>query len=201
MQLNYLRKVGGHHQEDRLNLIVHADGTFVGAKTSGTDYFYPTYTWHRHALGHNLVVIGRQTSDPTGPGEVAFHASFDPVQVVSAAADRSYPGALQQRTVVLVGDRYAVDLFRVAVQEETDIDWVWHCAGELARPAGAAPAKLEGDEGYGFIEDAVRITSDEPWEATWEQDRSDKGSASGRSAIPTTTSSTGRCLRKTVSCV
>lgn len=175
VRLNYLRKIGGHNHEDRLNLILHADGTFVGAKTSGTDYSYPTYRWHRHALGHNLVTIGRKTSDRFGPGELAFHAGFEPVQVISAKADKSYPGYQQQRTVVLVGDRYVVDLFRVAGEEETDIDWVWHCAGELGRPPGGAATGLEGDEIYGFLEDAVKITTDDPWEATWALDRPDTG--------------------------
>jgi hypothetical protein len=175
VQLNYLRRIGGHNQEDRLNLLVYALNGFVGPKTTGADYFYPTYAWYRGAIGHNIVTLGGKGPDPGAGGDLAFYASFNQAQAISARADASYPGYKQQRTVVLVGDRYMVDLFRVAGDTPTHMDWIWHCLGELKRPAAAVPAAVEGEGPYRFIEDSVRLDTDEAWQATWTLAEPDKG--------------------------
>lgn len=175
VQLNYLRQIGGHNQEDRLNLLVYAQGGFVGPKTTGSDYFYPTYAWYRGAIGHNLVTIGGAGADPSAAGDLAFYASFEKAQVVSARADASYPGYRQQRTVVLVGDRYIVDLFRVAGDAPTHMDWIWHCQGDLEHAAAAVPARVEGAGPYRFIEHCVGMKTDGAWQATWSFPQADKG--------------------------
>ena len=175
IQLNYLRKIGGHNQEDRLNLIAHALDGFIGPKVVQSDYSYPTYSWSREAIGHNMVVIGGKSQDPWAGGELAFYATFEQIQAVSAQANKSYPGYKQQRTVILVGDHYIIDLFHIDGDTPTTMDWVWHCQGELVRPDDALPAAPQGEGAYRFVEDAVRIHTDDSWQAKWTFGKPDLG--------------------------
>ena len=109
----------GHQHADNLSLLVFAHG-----RELASDLGY-THTrdraWTLASAAHNLVVVdGRNqaTGSLTAPSDGSlrwFDASAGRVQAVSAAGERGYPGLARvyRRTLLVVENRYAVDVFEV----------------------------------------------------------------------------------------
>ena len=174
-RLNYLRDIGGHRHHEGLELTTHAGQSFTGVNLTTADYSHPVRPYYTSALGHNTISLPWKAYNAEAGGEPAFFAVFDNVQVVSARASGSYAGYAQQRTVVLVRSRYLVDFFRISGIETTEIDWVWHCIGDLEGPAEGRPGKVEGGSGYEWLENVSWTEERGSWQATWKQNQPDSG--------------------------
>ncbi|HWQ55263.1 MAG TPA: heparinase II/III family protein [Bryobacteraceae bacterium] len=109
----------GHQHADNLSLLIFGHG-----RELASDLGY-THTrqraWTLSTAAHNTVVIdGRNqhsgsASVPSDGSLRWFDAGANRIQTVSAAGERGYPDVanLYRRTLIMVGGRYAVDIFEV----------------------------------------------------------------------------------------
>jgi hypothetical protein len=114
----------GHQHADNLSLLLYASGREM---LSDLGYTHTAYrSWTLATAAHNTVVIdgenqasGGRESEPSDGALRWFDARHPGVQVVSAEANRSYPGKAKvyRRTLIAVdagrNRRYVIDVFEV----------------------------------------------------------------------------------------
>ena len=183
-RLNYLRDIGGHRHHENLELTTHAGSGFTGVNLTTADYSHPVRPYYTSAVGHNTVSLPLKEYNAKTGGEPASFSAFDQVQILSARAPGTYLGYEQQRTVLLVRNLYLVDFFRISGKEPTEMDWVWHCAGDLKCPEVGQPGKVCGGSGYEWLESASWTEERNDWQATWVQGQPDSGMRPAELAHP-----------------
>jgi len=130
VSLYYGCPAGGHAHHDRLNIEF-----FAHSRSMMPDLGYPDQ-WGRkrhdftsNSIGHYSVLIDEQGEKNYMAGYLDFIKSFEHVQVVSAHAERCFPGAkLYRRTTALIDlspeAGCVVDVFRVRGGRQHD--WCFH---------------------------------------------------------------------------
>ncbi len=110
----------------------------------GGRYLPENDSYAMQSIAHNTVVVdettqnqGKEDADEAVWGERNyFDARNSSVQVMSARANRHYPGVSMERTMFLIDDRrfsrpIVVDLFRLGSKEEHTYDYPVHFRGQL----------------------------------------------------------------------
>ncbi|OGV69837.1 MAG: hypothetical protein A3K19_28965 [Lentisphaerae bacterium RIFOXYB12_FULL_65_16] len=130
LALYYGSPAGGHSHHDRLNIEF-----FDHRQSVLPDFGYPDQ-WGRKAtdftqnsIGHYSVLVDEKSEQYYMTGDLDFIKGFDGVQIVSARAERCFPGtSLYRRTTALIdispAAGYVVDIFRVRGGKQHD--WCFH---------------------------------------------------------------------------
>ncbi len=146
---------GWHGHPDALSLDLYALGQELLRDAGMAPAGYGIrehWDWYRHTLGHNTVTVdGLQqmfvygdddaAAEAGSGGRVTFDALATDLQVIETLDEAAYPGADYQRAVVVVGQDYLVDFFRVALPGEHVFDYALHGVGQLALDRPMAPMR------------------------------------------------------------
>jgi hypothetical protein len=153
----------GHGHPDLLQVSLFWD-TPVLVDLGAGSYVSPQLHWYRSALAHNAPALA-------GTGQLGWRAwcgAFDErdgwAWCLAVAPDLLGAGTRVRRAVV-VGPRYVVDVLRVEVPEDLEVDLPIHAlpalevrGGVLLHPARLFPTAAAGHEhGYDAITDARRL--------------------------------------------
>lgn len=115
VHMDWHRMQDYHSHVDPLNFVIAADGYLVLSEL-GYHLGHPLrYIISERTAAHNTVTIDRQdASRHHQRGTLHHYVHEGEVQLVEASVPDAYPAAdLYRRAVILVGDRYVVDIFRV----------------------------------------------------------------------------------------
>ncbi|HYD53854.1 MAG TPA: heparinase II/III family protein [Gemmatimonadaceae bacterium] len=152
----------------------------------GGRYLPENDSYAMQTIAHNTVVVDQTTqanfvekaSEATWADRHFFDASNAKAQVMSAKADRYYPGVGMQRTMVLVRDRrlpypVVLDLYKLTSGAEHAYDYPVHFRGQLVATNvkyQANVGRLEpmgAKHGYEHIWREAQGTSDSTVRLTW----------------------------------
>jgi hypothetical protein len=146
---------GGHGHFDLLHFVLFDDGREVIPDygfsrwiniepKEGGRYLPENDTYASQTIAHNTVVVDEksQSNEKEGVAEKVsgerhfFDASNPNVQVMSAQANKQYPGVRMQRTMFLIHDRRlsrpaVVDVFSVKSDAKHQYDYPIHFRGQL----------------------------------------------------------------------
>lgn len=146
---------GGHGHFDQLHFILFDGGSEVVPDygfsrwiniepKSGGRYLPENDTYAMQTIAHNTVVVdqasqseGKEDSAEAVFGQRTFFSAANPsIQVMSARANRQYPGVSMQRTMFLIRDArlaypVVVDLYRLSSSREHSYDYPIHFRGQL----------------------------------------------------------------------
>jgi oligo-alginate lyase len=152
----------------------------------GGRYLPENDSYAMQTIAHNTVVVdqrsqndGKEDADEAVWGERHFFdAKTASVQVMSARADRHYPGIAMQRTMFLIRDarlRYPVvlDLYRLESSAQHSYDYPLHFRGQLIAASvkydaqNARREPLGTANGYQHIWKEATATTSEGVQLTW----------------------------------
>jgi hypothetical protein len=141
---------GGHGHPDRLNLIVHANGTYWLPDFGTGSYVARDLFWYRSTLAHNAPMLDG-VSQPLGNAECE---NFDVNGDWGWARGRF--GELSRALVA--GPRYLVDILERSGTEERTLELPWHLSGKVdVEPSGSwGPAELKDE----FVQEAERLVTE-----------------------------------------
>ncbi len=165
--LEYGEHGGGHGHPDKLQLILYGLGRTLCPDLGTTGYGVPLHRgWYKTTPSHNTVVIGHANQRPTTGKLLAFTAE-DEFSAATAESDRAYPGYRLVRRI-LIADGIVVDLFEVAGDKESDLDWFLRAPGELTISAPMEPHEEQAPNAtYGYLSDLRAGVFDDVWSAAW----------------------------------
>ena len=162
---------GFHGHFDKLSFVYFADGRELGydpGRARSQAYRLPVHkNWYRATISHNTVVVDGASQTGT-EGQPDLFISTPDLSAAAAHVDRAYPGVLHRRLLVLrPGFLVVADVLTSTDGKPHTFDWLYHNRGE-AITCSAATEQAAAPEGQGFeyVNDLRRGTSDEPIQAT-----------------------------------
>lgn len=167
--LDWHRMQDYHSHLDPLNLVIAADG---GLALSDLGYHLGHPLRHiisERTAAHNTVTVDQSDCRHHQRGELHHYLDDGEVQLADASVPDAYAQcSLYRRTVVLVGDRYVLDVFRVEGGPSHDYALLGRsdqseCSLELAESKGTLAAP---DEEYAGFDDLSQELANpaEPYE-------------------------------------
>jgi hypothetical protein len=182
LTLRFTPHGGGHDHNDKLSVdlwLGNEKQSMRGVDLGTSGYGVAiTNVWHRRSAAHNLVVVNGAPQKPSSGKLLEWD---DPVSLVRAEADDAYPGAKLRRELRLdqTGLSWS-DHFHVRCEEESILDWIFHCEGLVAELDDRSKARLEnaktedllgsfkeGPNGYDQIRDLQKFTTTDSWGFSW----------------------------------
>ncbi|MBU0638276.1 MAG: heparinase II/III family protein, partial [Planctomycetes bacterium] len=181
LALYYGSPAGGHSHHDRLNIEFFACGQSVMPEMGYPDQWgRKASEFTQNSIGHYSVLVDERGEVNYLAGYLDFIKTYPGVQLVSAHAERGFPGtSLYRRTTALIdvsaATSYVVDLFRV--RGGAQHDWCFHLPpvpewgiegltlsppqdkGTLAGPDIDAGARVPGDHrpsGFNWLTNVQR---------------------------------------------
>jgi len=117
---------GGHDHNDKNSVEVYAYDKLISYDVGTTGYGIPfTREWSRTPIAHNMVCINGQPQKRSK----AKVLSYDEKNVCAQAND-AYEGVCLERSISLNENGFN-DVYRVKCDKESQIDWIFHCKGEI----------------------------------------------------------------------
>jgi hypothetical protein len=113
---------GGHGHPDRLNLTLHAGGTYWLPDPGTGTYVADDLAWYRSTIAHNAPRLGGASQSPARAVCEMFGESDDWAWTRGRFGDVT-------RTVV-AGPHYVIDVIELAGREDRLLEVPWHWAGE-----------------------------------------------------------------------
>jgi hypothetical protein len=135
---------GGHGHFDRLNLMVHADGTYWLPDVGTASYVTRELFWYRSTLAHNAPRLDGR-SQPFG--NASCETFDDRGEWVWA---RGRYGEIAR--TVLSGPEYLIDVIDLTSREEHVIEVPWHLRGAEVETAGSWSGDVLADEFVAAVE-------------------------------------------------
>ena len=159
----------GHGQFDKMGVTLFALGKLWSADYGTPGYGSPIMPWYTGTPGHNTVVVDGKNQARTQERRLTIFAAGETFEAAQAETEEAYPGVLQRRSVIRVGERFVlVDHLQSA--EEHTYDWFLRSEGALTLEklpeAEDAPA-LE----YAHVTDAKAYGAASSWAGQWRQGR------------------------------
>lgn len=167
LALNGMPYVGGHSQPAQLEVELASPAARLVPAPASIKYADPLYPgWYRQTVSHSTVVVDGASQGRGQPAELGtFHAGalFQAARLRTRSA---YPGALLDRTCLLL-DIGMVDLFHVRTPAESTLDWVLHHDGRLAVEVETQARRAPPLPGYQELDDVAEGRIDGDWRARW----------------------------------
>lgn len=163
VELKFNPHGGGHDHYDKLAIDVFAGGELISGDLGTSGYGIDiTQKWNRTSAAHNLVVINGKRQQPCGAELVLWGENE-----VSIKTDTAYTGVSLKRTLKLEEMGF-LDSFEVKCQEESMMDWIFHCKGEIVSDFPFEEAKSFYEvNGYDQIMDLKELITDKMWSVRW----------------------------------
>ncbi len=165
---------GPHGHLDKLNLLIFASPADGGGDEMGGEpnfHFYsePLHNqWTVQSVAHNTMTVDGASQLPNEGTPLIYEASSQ-LQIMRAQSDKSYPGILLDRTVVVTPDAI-LDLFAGRGAIEHTWNRTLRFAGKLqgmpAVPPGAQP--LGERDGFQHIRVLSSQDATANWRSTWQ---------------------------------
>lgn len=167
--MKFTKHGGGHDHYDKLGIDIYAFDEQISADFGTSGYGLElTQKWNRTSVAHNLVVINGEKQKASNAKLIHWDDKS-----VTAETTQAYPNKLLRRTLELEENGFT-DCFEVLSDEESVMDWIFHCKGNLDAflPDGS---RLPFEElvpfmetnGYDQIVDLHEVTVDCNWTAMW----------------------------------
>ena len=160
---------GGHHgHPDKLNLMLYTMGRELFLDPGRLTYSCPEYqSWTRQTVAHNTVVVD-QESQRGVDGVSRLFKQGDGWSAVVGEASGVYPGTTLRRLLILT-DRFLVDVFHVAADRSRILDWVLHGKAPLESSVDVEPmaGTLHDKAGYQHLTDLGAGDVAEPFYVDW----------------------------------
>jgi hypothetical protein len=155
---------GGHDHYDKLTVDVFADGELISGDLGTSGYGVELTTkWNRTSAAHNLVVINRERQKPCGAKLLSWNA-----YQIEVETDGAYQGTQLKRNITLEENGF-IDYFEVKCEEESVIDWIFHCKGNIeSNLPFESIDKFSGLNGYDQITDLRRYETNDEWTIRWQ---------------------------------
>jgi hypothetical protein len=167
--LKFTNACGGHDHYDKLSIDICTGGKPISVDLGTSGYGIDrTHLWNKAPLSHNMVIVNAQKQKACSAELVSWEKNR-----ISVRAGQAYEGAVLSRTLVL-SEQTLMDTFEVECNQESVIDWVFHCEGELGHPSieagrlemSPAPSFEQGN-GYDQLADLQSTMVDSNWRLTW----------------------------------
>lgn len=168
--INGMPYAGGHSHYDKMGFQIYANGRTQAPDPGSILYRDPQHEgWFKSTLAHNTVALNEKNQVYSGQADVVCFAEGPVAQVARMRNDRSYPGSLLDRTVLLT-DWYILDLFRITSGQSNTADWAYHNFGALKTDLTMSSIKLPDAPGYKYLEKPVSANTNGEFKVTWESD-------------------------------
>jgi len=164
---------GVHGHYDKLNLLLFSNPIGgAGDEMGGEPKFYKYEDqlhgqWTTQTVAHNTMSVDGG-SQMANDGKLLIYEAASDIQVMRAQSDRSYPGVLLDRTVVVTPDA-VLDLFagRSAIEHTWNrtLRFTGKLNGLPAMPADAKP--LGKEDGFQHIKVAATQSASNGWKGVW----------------------------------
>ena len=153
-----------HGHFDKLNLMLYATGREWLLDPGRLSYSVPEYkTWVKTTAAHNTVTLGGRDQAATA-GRLLWFKEGAGWTACGAESDQAYPGAVLRRYLLLT-EKFLVDVFEVAAEKPTQIDWLTHAVSQRIEPAGSGSVIRLGDtDGYPHLLGAQKLAANGPVE-------------------------------------
>lgn len=117
---------GGHDHNDKNSIELYAYDELISYDVGTSGYGIPfTKEWSRTPVAHNMVCINGQSQKNSKAEILNFNG-----QTVCAQANEAYEGVSLERSITLKEKGFE-DIYRVKCDKESQIDWIFHCKGEI----------------------------------------------------------------------
>lgn len=159
---------GFHGHFDKLSFVFFGHGVELGVdpgRAKSQAYRLPVHgRWYRATIGHNAVVVNRQSQAGVA-GALELFGANEQFAAVRARCDAAYPGIGHARTLVLTPEYLLVvddlDATDKTGKKEHRFDWLYHHKGQtVACAAATEDAELKDYPGAEFIKRQKSGTSD-----------------------------------------
>lgn len=176
--LDYGLPGGWHGHRDKLALILYGldsvllpDPSLPHGELSYTsnDWKY----WYKQTFAHNTVCVDQQ-SQVEALGSLRFYDFKPGFSVVQAECNnRAYKGVMMRRTLAL-SDRYLVDIFELASDDEHCYDWVCHGYGSVSTNLSTVPRSkpIGYSDGYQYMENIHEVQANDEFKTYFQNDTS-----------------------------
>lgn len=133
VMVDYGEHGGGHGHFDKLNIVVYANGREWLLDPGRLTYSHKEYkTWVKETAAHNTVTLGGETQSKT-TGKALWFQPQDQYAACATQTDLAYPGSVLTR-YLLLADNILIDVYDVAADKPTQIDWFAHAISEKLQP-------------------------------------------------------------------
>jgi len=124
---------GGHGHYDKLGITLYANKREWLVDIGRIGYTFKEYlSWAKRTVAHNTVTLGG-VDQWANTGKLLWLTSSDKYSACAAQSTRSYRGATLRR-YLLVTPKMVVDVFDVAAETPTQIDWLAHAIVPEIKP-------------------------------------------------------------------
>ena len=154
---------GFHGHFDKLSFVFYGHGQELAVdpgRARSQAYRLPIHTnWYKATIGHNTVLVDRQSQQPAA-GRLECFAANDHYAAVVARCDDAYPGVQHRRMLVLTPNHLVV-FDELNGDKEHRFEWIYHNRGSAVR-CDAATQQLESAgtaAGFEYIENTRQGTS------------------------------------------
>jgi hypothetical protein len=170
VSLKFTKASGWHDHYDKLAIDIFALGQPISADFGSTGYGIDfNDKWNRSSVAHNMVIIDGKKQEACNAELINWDENKIQVQT-----DKAYPGTLLRRSLQLLDNGFS-DYYEVESENNTVIDWVFHCKGEINMEHVAGRSQVfkkvsafTDGNGYDMLTNLMMMETDEDWSLTWE---------------------------------
>jgi len=167
LAVNGMSYVGAHTQPSQLEIELSTGATRLVPAPASIKYADPLHAgWYRQTVSHSTVVVNGKSQERGRPVDLGTFYAGALFQVARLRTTSAYPGALLDRTSILL-DVGMIDVFTVRAAPDSTIDWVLHHAGHLTAELASLPRRAPPLPGYQELDDVQEGRTDADWRARW----------------------------------
>ncbi len=166
--LDYGQHGGEHGHFDKLHYSFFSDGKEWVTDAGMLPYGHPLhYSWFRHTIAHNGIVINGASQRPT-EGQLTVNEYRNGAYMLQAESSEAYQGVKLRRTLFLES-RFLLDICEARSEVPVTMDCFLHLEGEpesadLIRLGGEPAEGLAGADGYSHLQNGIRLAD---WQRSW----------------------------------
>jgi oligo-alginate lyase len=162
---------GFHGHFDKLSFVYFGLGRELGydpGRALSQAYRLPIHSnWYRATTSHNTVMVDRSSQAGVEGTSDLFVVSPE-LSATVANTDKAYKGIMHQRLLILrPGFLVVADILTATDGKDHTFDWMYHNLGnKIQSDSAQQSAELPDGQGFEYLEDVRRGTTDESIRAT-----------------------------------
>ena len=153
---------GFHGHFDKLSFVFFGFGKELGVdpgRARSQAYRLPIHKdWYKATVGHNTVLVDRQSQRPAEGKLTAFTVAAD--HAAAARCEEAYPG-VEHRRMLYLTERYLLVFDELIADQPRRFDWLYHNRGSAVECEAAATASSPPpDPGWEYLQNVRSGASD-----------------------------------------